>query len=239
MTADPQVAEFFRSQFEDASNCLCCDSGRVEPFWASISYGIYISIEAAGIHRSLGVKVSRVQSITMDSWKPIHMKMMQLGGNRKFNDFLAEHGIPEDTPIREKYNTRAAEWYRNNLSALAEGLQPLAPLETGTGHLPVHSCPSPEQKKLDEVFASTTSTSATAAAVVEVQRKHHVSTRTRTLCERVCDCFKVQRQGKTDDESYKDFPSSEDDSSGSDADLLLPDKCILNFLSAFSSNSKL
>lgn len=151
--ADAAAAEFFRVQQEDPANNACADCGTAEPQWASISHGIYISIEASGIHRSLGVRVSYVQSTNMDSWKPIHLRMMELGGNRRFGEFLREHGVPEDLPLRQKYHTRAAEWYRKNLRAMAEGTELPAPLPAGTGHLLAEGAASPEQLMLDRVFA--------------------------------------------------------------------------------------
>jgi len=150
---DPSAAAFFSKQLEDPENNMCCDCGIEGATWASISHGIYLSIGAAGLHRSLGVKVSFVQSTTMDSWKPIHLRMMELGGNQRFNAFLAEQGIPVDMPIREKYSTCAARWYRDNLRAVAEGLEPLAPLPIGTGHLPALASTSSQQHVLDKVFA--------------------------------------------------------------------------------------
>merc|ERR1719181_2147454 len=59
-------------------------------------------------------------------------------------------------PTREKYSTRAAEWYRQNLKALAEGADPPSPLPTGTGHLPASGChrSSIEKQVLDQVFAN-------------------------------------------------------------------------------------
>lgn len=154
--ADECTLFFFeREKKVEASNGFCCDCGTAEPQWASVSHGIYLSIEASGAHRSLGVKVSYVQSTRMDSWKPIHLRMMELGGNSKFTGFLQEHGIPDELPIRQKYNTRAAEWYRANLRALALGTDPPLPLSPRTGHLPSAdaAASSPEQLILDQVFA--------------------------------------------------------------------------------------
>lgn len=151
---DSRAAEFFRGQQDDASNTFCCDCGSAEAVWASVSYGIYLSIGASGVHRSLGVKTSFVLSTTMDSWKPVHLRMMELGGNRRFQEFLEEQGVPEDMPIRRKYNTLAAKWYRENLRALAEGTTPPEPLLPGTGHLLVAGACSAEQALLDNVFAA-------------------------------------------------------------------------------------
>ena len=39
------------------------------PDWASINLGILVCIECSGIHRSLGVHVSKVRSLTLDKWE--------------------------------------------------------------------------------------------------------------------------------------------------------------------------
>jgi len=152
--ADAETTDLFeRLQQEDPENNICCDSGTECPQWASISHGIYISAESSGVHRSLGVAVSNVRSTTMDSWKPLHRKMMELGGNRRFKDFVREQGIPDNMPIRQKYGTRAAKWYRLHLRALAEGAALPEPLPPNTGHLPECDKPSPEQLMLDKLYA--------------------------------------------------------------------------------------
>jgi len=220
MAIDAQASEFFCKQMEDPENSVCCDCGEGEPTWVSISHGIYLSISAAGAHRSLGVKISFVQSSTMDSWKPKHLKMMELGGNRRFNDFLAEQGIPVDMPIREKYRTRAAKWYRENLLALVDGLEPLASLPPGTGHLPVDTSCSSAQCLLDKVFAeSPRSGSMTSAPKVrrrsqpqvfaesprrssmtsggikydEVCQDDLTEAKSVSMCQQLAACFKLAR----------------------------------------------
>lgn len=150
---DHVAASVFRAAMEDAANTVCCDSGEANPQWASISHGVYLSIGASGVHRSLGVKVSYVQSTTLDSWKPLHLRMMQLGGNRRFNEFLRQHNVPESMPIREKYSTRAARWYREALRAEAEGTPLPEPLPEGTGHLPDKENLSATDQLLNQVFA--------------------------------------------------------------------------------------
>lgn len=189
----------FEALGKDAANHTCFESGVATPTWASISHGIFIGIGAAGIHRSLGVRVSRVQSVEMDAWKPLQLRMMELGGNRRFRDFLRAHGIPEDLPIREMYNTRAADWYRRNLLAEAQGSPPPSPLAPGVGILPIPGSEGPSV--LDKVFIEVPPGDLTKASGREVANisdngfasivPEPIISGESWVCKRLCNGFKV------------------------------------------------
>lgn len=42
----------------------------IGPRWASWNIGVFLCIRCAGIHRNLGVHISRVKSVNLDSWTP-------------------------------------------------------------------------------------------------------------------------------------------------------------------------
>ncbi|XP_030008690.1 LOW QUALITY PROTEIN: arf-GAP with coiled-coil, ANK repeat and PH domain-containing protein 3 [Sphaeramia orbicularis] len=66
-------------------NHWCCDCGEEEPRWASVNLGVTMCIECSGIHRSLGVHVSKVRSLTLDSWDSEQMKLLCILGNDVIN----------------------------------------------------------------------------------------------------------------------------------------------------------
>jgi hypothetical protein len=58
----------------------------------------------------------------MDAWTEKQMEQMKAGGNQQCNDFLQKHGIDVGTAsTRDKYDSPAAELYRQVLQARVEG----------------------------------------------------------------------------------------------------------------------
>ncbi|KAJ1752709.1 hypothetical protein LPJ79_000965 [Coemansia sp. RSA 1821] len=66
-------------------NDKCVDCGKAGPEWASINLGALMCIDCSGIHRSLGVHVSKVRSIKLDHWEPEQLQLMQRLGNARVN----------------------------------------------------------------------------------------------------------------------------------------------------------
>eukprot|EP00027_Filamoeba_sp_ATCC50430_P008087 CAMPEP_0168550276 /NCGR_PEP_ID=MMETSP0413-20121227/5550_1 /TAXON_ID=136452 /ORGANISM="Filamoeba nolandi, Strain NC-AS-23-1" /LENGTH=465 /DNA_ID=CAMNT_0008580719 /DNA_START=277 /DNA_END=1674 /DNA_ORIENTATION=+ len=58
----------------------------------------------------------------MDTWNDKQLAKMQAGGgNANLSSFFNEYGVDNRAPIKEKYHSKAAEVYRNKVSAKAEG----------------------------------------------------------------------------------------------------------------------
>ena len=57
----------------------------------------------------------------MDSWTEKQLALMKNGGNKKFNDYLKSKGIDPNTPVKAKYESDAAQLYKEILKARVEG----------------------------------------------------------------------------------------------------------------------
>ncbi|KAJ1940330.1 hypothetical protein EC988_007064, partial [Linderina pennispora] len=78
-------------------NNACVDCGRRAPEWAAINLGVLMCIECSGVHRSLGVHVSKVRSVKLDHWENELMHVMLRLGNRAVNAiYEAEDRQPGD-----------------------------------------------------------------------------------------------------------------------------------------------
>ncbi|XP_069390944.1 arf-GAP with coiled-coil, ANK repeat and PH domain-containing protein 2 isoform X1 [Paralichthys olivaceus] len=89
-------------------NQRCCDCGEEEPRWASINLGVTMCIECSGIHRSLGVHLSKVRSLTLDSWEAEQLKLLCVLGNDVMNQ-IYEARCSEEGRVKPSANSPRSE----------------------------------------------------------------------------------------------------------------------------------
>lgn len=97
-------------------NKYCADCESKGPRWASWNLGIFICIRCAGIHRNLGVHISKVKSVNLDQWTQEQVQCVQEMGNAKakrlYEAFLPECFQRPETDqaaeifIRDKYEKK-------------------------------------------------------------------------------------------------------------------------------------
>ncbi|XP_028008080.2 stromal membrane-associated protein 1 isoform X3 [Eptesicus fuscus] len=121
----------------EEDNKYCADCEAKGPRWASWNIGVFICIRCAGIHRNLGVHISRVKSVNLDQWTPEQIQCMQDMGNTKAR-LLYEANLPENFRrpqtdqaveffIRDKYEKK--KYYDKNAIAVTNISSSDAPLQ--------------------------------------------------------------------------------------------------------------
>ncbi|XP_023654192.1 stromal membrane-associated protein 1-like isoform X4 [Paramormyrops kingsleyae] len=92
----------------EEDNKYCADCEAKGPRWASWNLGVFICIRCAGIHRNLGVHISRVKSVNLDQWTPEQIQSVQDMGNSKARR-LYEATLPES--FRRPQTDQAVEFF--------------------------------------------------------------------------------------------------------------------------------
>eukprot|EP00210_Caulerpa_lentillifera_P007861 g7503.t1 len=69
-------------------NHVCADCGAPDPEWASLNLGILVCIECSGVHRQLGVHISKMRSLKLDVkvWTEPLMQAFSYLGNDTCNE---------------------------------------------------------------------------------------------------------------------------------------------------------
>ena len=105
----------FPSYLIQGDNLVCFECNAKPVLWASVSMGIYLCTKCASDHRGYGVHVSFVRSLTLDKWSEDQSKVMEVSGNNRFKSFLMCYNLPRIMPFKDKYYTKAVQYYRELL----------------------------------------------------------------------------------------------------------------------------
>jgi len=158
-----RLQELLTRMLQDEDNKYCVDCDAKGPRWASWNIGIFVCIRCAGIHRNLGVHISKVKSVNLDTWTSIQVSKMQIMGNSKARA-VYEANVPEgfrrpqaDSPldvfIRAKYEKKkyiAREWVPTKAPDLPEGWTAL--IEAEKQKKDIKSIVLPSHTNTDEII---------------------------------------------------------------------------------------
>ncbi|KAI8764674.1 arf-GAP with SH3 domain, ANK repeat and PH domain-containing protein 2 [Biomphalaria glabrata] len=77
-------------------NKECCDCGAPDPEWLSVNLGVMVCLECCGIHREMGVHISRTQSTVIDELGTSQLLLARVIGNGTFNEIMEATLDPND-----------------------------------------------------------------------------------------------------------------------------------------------
>ena len=84
-------------------NGKCGDCGAPYPSWVSINIGIILCIACSGVHRSLGVSISKVRSLQLDNMDKDTLQMISKIGNNTVNQ-VYEHLVNKSQSFTDSSN---------------------------------------------------------------------------------------------------------------------------------------
>ncbi|KAK2761274.1 hypothetical protein FQN54_001796 [Arachnomyces sp. PD_36] len=103
-------------------NERCADCQARNPGWASWNLGAFLCMRCAALHRKLGTHISKVKSLSMDSWSSDQVDNMKRNGNNAVNKIYNPRNVKPPIPmdvdevdsamekfIRQKYEYKILE----------------------------------------------------------------------------------------------------------------------------------
>ncbi|KAH9588299.1 Arf-GAP with coiled-coil, ANK repeat and PH domain-containing protein 2 [Schistosoma haematobium] len=115
-----------------SGNRYCADCSVGDARWASINLGVTLCTLCAAVHRSLGVHISKVRSLTLDNWQPELLHVMLNLGNKLVNEILESNWqryasefprLSSDTPFEQRKAWVEAKWVHFKFARLSLPLE--------------------------------------------------------------------------------------------------------------------
>ena len=89
-------------------NNKCADCGALNPTWLDINWLVLLCMDCSGIHRSLGVQVSKIRSLELDNINVDYIDLLFMIKQLEINQILEEK-LNENKESKPKFNSSREE----------------------------------------------------------------------------------------------------------------------------------
>ena len=106
---------------EDRYNAWCIDCQRNRSSHCNVTFGTFVCTDCANTHReTYPMHECYIKPIFGECWDTFQIRVVEVGGNKRFFDFLAEYQKERDI-ISAKYCSNSANYYRRMLATWVQG----------------------------------------------------------------------------------------------------------------------